>query len=185
MTAWILCQGISILRYSDGWEHTSCIQSGRFGSDEVFLASGATKEYLSNSEFHGKSSGLLHRAPNNARTGQLDTVARERKYLALLQAPPLDATRSFILANIANHVFQFVAIKNDLVVGWCDISPLRMEGFQHRGELGMGVHPQYRGLGIGQQLAKRTIQEARANGLERLIWKHLLRILPLSNCMRN
>jgi GNAT superfamily N-acetyltransferase len=98
----------------------------------------------------------------------LDVVARERQYLALVQAPPLDSTRASVLFNIANHVPRFVAVISNDIVGWCDIFPLKHEGFQHRGELGMGVHPHYRGLGIGQQLANRTIQQARANGLERI-----------------
>ena len=99
----------------------------------------------------------------------LDTVARERLYLAAVQAPPLDSTRTFVLSNIARHVPQFVAvINNNEVVGWCDISPLKGEGFEHRGELGMGVLPPYRGLGIGQRLLSRTILRAREDGLERI-----------------
>jgi hypothetical protein len=31
----------------DGWEHISCIQSGRFGSDEIFYSNEATIEHLS------------------------------------------------------------------------------------------------------------------------------------------
>ena len=98
----------------------------------------------------------------------LDLVAHERLYLALVQAPPLDSAKAFVLSNIANHVPQFVALINDDVVGWCDISPLKYEGFKHRGELGMGVHPLYRGLGIGQQLIGRTIQRAKESGLVRI-----------------
>ena len=98
----------------------------------------------------------------------LDLVARERLYLALVQAPPLDSTKAFVLSNIANHVPQFVAVINKDVIGWCDISPLKYEGFKHRGELGMGVHPLYRGLGIGQQLIGRTIQRAKESGLVRI-----------------
>ena len=98
----------------------------------------------------------------------LDLVAHERLYLALVQAPPLDSTRAYVLSNIANHVSQFVAVINNEVVGWCDICPLKHEGFKHRGELGMGVLPRYRGLGIGQQLVSRTIQRAKENGLERI-----------------
>lgn len=51
----------------------------------------------------------------------LDTVAREREYLALLEAPPPDEVRRFILSAIANGIPQFVALDADRVVGWCDI----------------------------------------------------------------
>lgn len=98
----------------------------------------------------------------------LDSVARERLYLALVQAPPLDSSRGFVLSNIAGGVPQFVAVIDGEVVGWCDISPLRHVAFQHRGELGMGVHKRYRGLGIGQQLIARTIEKAKEKGLERI-----------------
>jgi RimJ/RimL family protein N-acetyltransferase len=98
----------------------------------------------------------------------LDSVARERLYLAWVQAPPLDSTRAFVLSNIAADVPQFVAVIDGEVVGWCDISPLRHAGFQHRGELGMGVHKRYRRLGMGQQLVARAIEKAKERGLERI-----------------
>jgi len=98
----------------------------------------------------------------------LDSVARERLYLAGIEAPPLAATREFVLSNLANDIPQFVALLKHEVIGWCDISPLQWEGFRHSGRLGMGVHPQYRRLGIGRQLMVQTIQKAKAKGLERI-----------------
>ena len=98
----------------------------------------------------------------------LDSVARERLYLAWVQAPPLDSARAFVLSNIAGDVPQFVAVIDDEVIGWCDISPLRHVGFQHRGELGMGICKHYRRLGIGRRLVARTIQRAKEKGLERI-----------------
>ena len=68
----------------------------------------------------------------------LDSVARERRYLGFLEAPPLESTRQFVQSNIASGVPQFVALDGERVVGWCDISPSRRQGFAHCGELGMG-----------------------------------------------
>jgi hypothetical protein len=51
----------------------------------------------------------------------LDVVARERKYLAFLKAPPLEAARVFILNNIAKNNVQLVALSADELVGWSDI----------------------------------------------------------------
>jgi len=99
---------------------------------------------------------------------RLDAVARERLYLASIEAPSPDATRTFVLSNIAGNIPQFVAIMNNEVVGWCDISPLKYEGFRHCGELGMGIHKHYRGMGIGRQLITRTLQKAKEIGLERV-----------------
>jgi len=98
----------------------------------------------------------------------LDSVARERLYLAFVEAPPLDSSKAFVLSNIANDVPQFVAVIDGEVIGWCDISPLKQEGFKHRGELAMGIHKSYRGMGIGRRLITSTIQRAKEKGSERI-----------------
>ena len=67
-----------------------------------------------------------------------------------------------------NNVPQFVALKGDEVIGWCDISPRRGEGFTHCGRLGMGVLKDYRRQGIGTKLMERAIIRAIELGLERI-----------------
>lgn len=98
----------------------------------------------------------------------LDSVARERRYLALVEAPPLESARDFVRSNIARDIAQFVALSGEEVIGWCDISPMGLEGFTHSGQLGMGVHKRFRRLGIGTRLIEQTIRKAKANGLERI-----------------
>src|SRR5437016_6002990 len=98
----------------------------------------------------------------------LDAVARERRYLALTEAPPADAVREFILSAIARRVPQFVALDGKQVIGWCDIFPHERESFAHVGRLGMGVLLNYRGQGIGRRLAEKTIELAKLIGLERI-----------------
>ena len=98
----------------------------------------------------------------------LDSVARERRYLGFLEAPPLESTRQLVQSNIASGVPQFVALDGERVVGWCDISPSRRQGFAHCGELGMGVRKGFRRLGIGTRLIERTIADAKEKGLERI-----------------
>lgn len=98
----------------------------------------------------------------------LDAVARERRYLGFLKAPPLESTRGFVMSNIENGVPQFVAVRGTEVVGWCDIVPMTREGFTHNGELGMGVRKDVRGQGIGSQLIARTLAAAKELGLERV-----------------
>jgi ribosomal protein S18 acetylase RimI-like enzyme len=98
----------------------------------------------------------------------LDSVARERRHLAFVQAPPFESARKFVLSNIAKNVPQLVALSGDDVVGWCDISPMKLEGFTHCGTLGMGVRKDFRRLGIGTRLLEHTIGEAREMGLERI-----------------
>ena len=98
----------------------------------------------------------------------LDSVARERRYIGFVQGPPLESSREFVLSNIRNSVPQFVGLKGDEVVGWCDISPGKSEGFTHCGTLGMGVLRDHRRQGIGTRLMERTISAAKARDIERV-----------------
>jgi RimJ/RimL family protein N-acetyltransferase len=101
-----------------------------------------------------------------------DTVARERKYLARVQAPPLEAVRQFALKSIESAAIRLVALSQEenqaRVVGWCDISPMKREGFTHRGTLGMGVHKDFREHGIGTRLINEALSKAKGKGLERI-----------------
>lgn len=90
----------------------------------------------------------------------LDCVARERRYLAFVEAPPLEQTRRFVLNNIATGNPQFVALSDQEVVGWCDIVRSGVETHSHCGVLGMGVLPAYRGRGIGRDLVAHAIEAA-------------------------
>jgi ribosomal protein S18 acetylase RimI-like enzyme len=98
----------------------------------------------------------------------LDAIARERRYLAFVQAPPLESSREFVLTNIANGAPAFVALRGDEVVGWCDITPTSLVGFTHCGRLGMGIRKDLRRRGIGRRLIQRTLSEAQERGLERI-----------------
>ena len=48
----------------------------------------------------------------------VDSVARERVYLAFLEAPPLESTVEFVRENIRGGRPQFVALIDGGVVGW-------------------------------------------------------------------
>lgn len=96
----------------------------------------------------------------------LDTVAREGKYLLMLEAPPLEGTRDFVLGNIRDEATQFVALDRERVVGWIDICPPKREGLKHYGNLGMGVLPEFRSQGLGRKLMVAALADARLKGLE-------------------
>lgn len=98
----------------------------------------------------------------------LDEVARERRYLGMTKAPPESSVRQFVMGNIEHGNPQFVALHVWRVVGWCDIHISTLEGFEHVGELGMGVRRQYRGQGVGSSLLARTLDAARVRGVERV-----------------
>lgn len=99
----------------------------------------------------------------------LDYVAREKKYLAFLEAPPLDKATAFIRNNIVEDHPQFVALAEGKVVGWCDVIPMKDRPIHaHTGVLGIGILPEHRGKGVGHTLMTATIAKARAKGLTRI-----------------
>jgi hypothetical protein len=78
----------------------------------------------------------------------LDIVAREKKYLAQIEAPPLERVEAFVRDSLASGYVQFVALdlgRGDFVVGWADILAAWPHAMSHRGSLGMGILPEYRG----------------------------------------
>ena len=98
----------------------------------------------------------------------LDFVAREERFLALLEAPPLDRVRNFVAENVKNNVPQVVAVSGGKVVGWCDIQPGWHHTLKHCGSLGMGILPEYRGQRIGEALFVDCLEIARAAGVTRV-----------------
>lgn len=95
----------------------------------------------------------------------LDAVARERRWLAFLAAPSPQEVEAFLRQN---SPIQFVAVAGEEVVGWCDVTPDRREGFRHSGALGMGLLAGFRGRGLGRKLLEATIDAALAAGLTRV-----------------
>jgi ribosomal protein S18 acetylase RimI-like enzyme len=104
--------------------------------------------------------GGFHRA--------LDIVARERRYLAFLEAPPLEETRAFVRNNIERRYPQYVAIAEDEVVGWCDVIPMTRPIYAHAGVLGIGLLPRFRARGIGTELIRSTLAAAQSIRLHRV-----------------
>jgi ribosomal protein S18 acetylase RimI-like enzyme len=98
----------------------------------------------------------------------LDSVARERRYLTFLEAPPLEEARRFVRRNIREGYVQYVALVEDKVVGWCDALPIDRPTRAHTGVLGIGVLAEFRARGIGTALIRETLKKARASGLTRI-----------------
>lgn len=98
----------------------------------------------------------------------LDGVARERRWLAFLEAPPLPRVRRFVLNGLRSGMPQFVAVAEGRVVGWCDVNPKTHEALRHSGVLGMGVAASHRGRGVGSALLRATLDAASARGLTRI-----------------
>ena len=97
----------------------------------------------------------------------LDTVARERRYLHMLEAPPLERLMEFVRKGLEKNNIHLVAAVGLAIAGWCDITR-GINGEVHVGHLGMGVHPDFRGQGIGQKLMESALAQARTLGLEKI-----------------
>lgn len=98
----------------------------------------------------------------------VDAVARERCFLAMLEAPPLKAVTQFVRENIRTKNPQFVAVVNGKVVGWCDVQRKPFAAVHHSGVLGIGVISDYRNRGIGLALIRATLNAARERGFTRI-----------------
>ncbi|RBP44502.1 RimJ/RimL family protein N-acetyltransferase [Roseimicrobium gellanilyticum] len=99
----------------------------------------------------------------------LDGVCRERKYLAMLEAPPLEGTESFVRNNVQMDHPQFIALVNGQLAGWCDALPGEStHGTAHIGHLGMGVAKPFRRQGLGAKLMHAVLDKARDKGMVKI-----------------
>jgi ribosomal protein S18 acetylase RimI-like enzyme len=90
----------------------------------------------------------------------LDAVARERKYLAKIEGPPLKRSEGFIDFLLSHNYPQYFAVKDGEVIGWCDAAPYSHIGMDHVAVLGMGILSDYRNMGIGSKLLDEVITHA-------------------------
>src|ERR1700741_5101510 len=97
-----------------------------------------------------------------------DVVARERAYLAHLEAPPMETTRAFVRNNIAKGYPHLVAVADGRVIGWCDVTAKIRPTERDCGVLGMGLLPDRRGQGLGTNLMRRTLGAALIFGFVRV-----------------
>jgi ribosomal protein S18 acetylase RimI-like enzyme len=98
----------------------------------------------------------------------LDEVAREKIYIELTQAPPLDDVMCFQSRLLESGAPNVYAVLRGEVIGWCDISASKNPRLAHRGSLGMGVRKLHRGLGLGTRLLTEALAQARMYGLEKV-----------------
>jgi RimJ/RimL family protein N-acetyltransferase len=98
----------------------------------------------------------------------LDVVARERRYLTMLEAQPEPDTLRFVKSNLENGNPMMVALAGGKVIGWCDVRREVFPSRAHRGTLGMGLLPEWRGRGVGRRLLEATLAQARRSGFKRI-----------------
>lgn len=98
----------------------------------------------------------------------LSAVARERVYIEMIEAPPLEKVSTFQQDLISKNGPVYYAVVDDQVVGWCDAFPENNPRQNHRAFLGMGLLPKYRGMGLGSKLLTAVLDHAKKFGLEKV-----------------
>ncbi len=98
----------------------------------------------------------------------LDVVARELIYLEMVEAPSLGKVVEHQCSLISSGAPVAYAFDGNVVVGWADITPSKNPRMSHRGSLGMGVHPAYRGAGLGTLLLAEVLKQAESFGFEKV-----------------
>lgn len=112
----------------------------------------------------------------------LDAVAREREWLLLHEAPPLESCLAFQERLRADGGVAVAAVDGAAVVGWCDVQRLAWAGCTHVGHLGIGVAASHRGRGIGRSLLLAAIARCAATGITRIeaeVFAHNVRSVRL------
>ncbi len=97
----------------------------------------------------------------------VDSVAKERRYLAMLEAPSFSRTRRLVLDSLKAGAVHVVAVADGEVIGWCDLRPKTAPTLRHSAVLGMGIVTAFRGRGIGSRMLAATLELAPVRGIQR------------------
>ena len=99
-----------------------------------------------------------------------DIICAERVFTAISQPFTPQQERDYI-ASLSDRESIFLAEVDDRIVGFqsLDLWVKYTDSFDHVGVLGTFVLPDWRRKGIAHQLAKQTLDFARANGYEKLV----------------
>jgi ribosomal protein S18 acetylase RimI-like enzyme len=93
----------------------------------------------------------------------IDSVSRETSFLASNEAPSQQALERSLRKCLESDSVHLVGLDGSRVVAWAQIERGDGTSVAHRGDLGMGVLPSYRGCGLDQ-----CIRAAQARGITRV-----------------
>jgi ribosomal protein S18 acetylase RimI-like enzyme len=98
-------------------------------------------------------------------------VARERRYLAIVDGFPPDQNALWVAVNRARGNPLYVALDGERVIAWCEVRREVLPGREHSASLGVGVRAAYRRQGLGRRLMETAIAAAWQRGIARIeLW---------------
>ena len=95
-------------------------------------------------------------------------IARERRYLYLIDTPPMADTAAMVARTVKDGTPHHVLVDGDRVVGWCNILPPPRPARAHVGIVAMGLLPEWRDKGWGTRLMQSALAAANAFGFTRV-----------------
>ena len=98
----------------------------------------------------------------------IDSVSRETCFLASNEAPSQQDLERSLRTCLESDSAHLVGLDGSRVVAWAQIERGGGTSVAHRGDLGMGVLPSYRGSGLGKRMLNECIAAARARGIDRI-----------------
>ncbi len=96
------------------------------------------------------------------------SIAREDCFSTQADSLSTRSAFRFVEQQIVDGAPMFVALENNTVIGWCEVSMSDVEFCRHSGLLSMGVLQGYRGGGVGSWLINKCVSAARSIGFERI-----------------
>ena len=90
-----------------------------------------------------------------------DAVAKERRYVGEYEAPPLSEVRAQLRKNLRKKTPFLVAVDGERVVGFAAVYRPGLPSQSHAGDLGVGLLPAYRGMGLGTKLVAGVLKISR------------------------
>ena len=95
-------------------------------------------------------------------------IAREDMFAIRAENLSEESVHRFVERQLMDGAPMFVAMSDDRVVGWCEVSFSDADYNAHTGTLSMGVLHGYRSQGIGGRLIRKCLAASRSMGLERI-----------------
>ena len=97
-------------------------------------------------------------------------ICAEQKYMEVTTGWAPEVALNWCMAHLVlkNPLYMLIDEKEGKVVGWVEITRKIDPSTTHRGELSLGMLPEYRGAGHGKKMMNHIMNVAKNNGFTKL-----------------